>query len=93
MSDVLTRDPLLTTLSMVDGHHVEPQQPADERHQPLAYLYSEWDGTLAAPQPGDYDEKSQTWSFPDGMPTAGIATYTNTSCYMGSDRCRDDTCA
>lgn len=93
MSDVLTRDPLLTSLSMVDGHHVEPAAPADPRTQPLAYLYSEWDGSVAAPQAGDFDADSQTWSWPDGMPQAGIATYTSTSCYQGSDRCRDDTCA
>jgi hypothetical protein len=42
---------------------------------------------------GHYDQDTQTWTFPPGTPTAGIATNTSTSCYMGSDTCRDDSCA
>lgn len=92
MSDTLTRDPLPTALSFVDGHRVEPKPPADPRTQPLAYLYSEWDGFPAEPMAGHYDAGTQTWVMPPDVITAGIATYTNTSCYAGTDRCRDDTC-
>jgi hypothetical protein len=93
MSDMLTREPLATSLSLIQGHRIEPQPPSDPRHQPLAYLYSEWDGFPAEPQVGRYDEDSQTWVLPPGVPTAGIGTYTNTSNFCGSDSCRDDTCA
>ena len=94
MTDTLTREPLHTALSFLEGVHVEPLEAADPSLQPLAYLYSAgWEGQTADRMPGHYDENTQTWIAPPGMPTAGIATYTNTSCYQGSDRCRDDTCA
>ena len=93
MSDTLTREPLHTSMSFLDGHFVEVPPAADPRLQPLAYQYSGWDGSVAMPMTGHYDEGTQTWVFPDNTPMAGIATYTNTSCYQGSDRCRDDTCA
>jgi hypothetical protein len=80
-------------MSFLDGHVVEVPPAVHPRRQPLAYQYSGWDGSVAAPQVGHYDEKTQTWVFPIDTPTMGVATYTNTSCYQGSDRCRDDTCA
>jgi hypothetical protein len=80
-------------MSFLDGHVVEVPPAVDPRRQPLAYQYSGWDGSVARPQAGHYDEKTQTWVFPIDTPTMGVATYTNTSCYQGSDRCRDDTCA
>ncbi|GLZ16303.1 hypothetical protein Acsp04_65380 [Actinomadura sp. NBRC 104425] len=93
MSHTLTREPLQTALSFIEGHRIEPQPPADPRTQPLAYLYSHWDGYPAKPEEGHYDEQTQTWVFPPGSITAGVATNTNTSCYQGSDKCRDDTCS
>jgi hypothetical protein len=93
MSDTLTREPLNTSLSFLAGHHVVLGPPADPRDQPLAYLYAEWDGQVSEPMGGHYDQDTQTWTFPPGTPTAGIATNTSTSCYQGSDTCRDDTCA
>ncbi|SEG59445.1 hypothetical protein SAMN04489712_10769 [Thermomonospora echinospora] len=93
MYDTLTRDPLHVSLSMIQGHNVELPPAPDPRHQPLAYLYSlEWDGQLADPQPGHYDKDSQTWMLPPGVPSAGVNTNTSTSCYAGSDTCRDDVC-
>ncbi len=93
MSDTLTREPLHTSLSFTEGHVVQFPPVVDPRHQPLAYQYSGWDGSVAGPMTGEYDEETQTWVFPPDTPSMGIATYTSTSCYMGSDRCRDDTCA
>jgi hypothetical protein len=93
MADTLTRDPLHTSLSFITGHVVELQPPGDQRHQPLAYLYAEWDGQLTEPMGGHFDQDTQTWVFPPGTPTAGIATQTRTTCYAGSDTCRDDVCA
>ena len=93
MSDTLTREPLHTAMSFLDGHVVEVPPAVDPRRQPLAYQYSGWDGSVATPQVGHYDEKTQTWVFPIDTPTMGVATNTNTSCYAGTDRCRDDTCA
>ena len=94
MSDTLTREPLHTALSFLQGVHVEPREPADPRLQPLAYLYSTgWKARRPTGCPATTTRRPQTWIAPPGMPTAGIATYTNTSCYQGSDRCRDDTCA
>ncbi|WP_433334465.1 hypothetical protein [Spirillospora sp. CA-294931] len=93
MSDTLTREPLLLSLSFVDGHPIDPdfRPPADQGAQPLGYLYSTWDGTAVQPAWGHFDEETQTWINPPGLPTAGITTYTRTNCYS-TDRCYDDTC-
>ena len=92
MSDTLTREPLHTAMSFLDGHFVEVPPEVDPSLQPLAYQYSGWDGSVARPMIGKYDEETQTWVFPHGTPMAGVATYTNTSCSGDTDRCRDDTC-
>jgi hypothetical protein len=94
MSNVLTRPALPTTRSFLSGHSVELPPARDPRHQPLAYQYSvPWDGSFAAPQGGSFDEESQTWVFPADVPQAGVNTNTRTTCYGGSDTCRDDFCA
>ncbi len=92
MSDTLTREPLHTAMSFLEGHFVEVPPATDPRRQPLAYQYSVWNGSVAEPMPGSYDAETQTWVFPPNTPMAGINTYTNTSCYAGTDRCRDDVC-
>jgi hypothetical protein len=92
MSGTLTREPLLTSLSFIDGHYPEPVAPADGRDRPLADLYAHWDGVAACPQFGHFDTETQTWISPPGLPTAGITTYTRTNCYS-TDRCFDDSCA
>jgi hypothetical protein len=91
VSDTLTREPLHVAMSFLEGHFVESRPVVDPRHQPLAYQYAAWDGSVAEPQIGRYDEKTQTWAFPPDTPMAGIATYTSTNC-LSADRCRDDTC-
>jgi hypothetical protein len=93
MSDTLTRDPLLMSLSFVDGHTVDPdyRPPSDASGQPLGYLYSSWDGSVLEPAWGEFDEESQTWVLAPGMPTAGVTTWTKTSCGC-QDRCGDETC-
>ncbi|MEU5878620.1 hypothetical protein [Spirillospora sp. NPDC047279] len=93
MADTLTREPLLTSLSFIDGHYPDLEAArADDRDRPLAYAYSQWDGIPASPQFGHFDEDTQTWVSPPGLPTAGITTYTRTNCYS-TDRCVDDVCA
>ncbi|MFI0445477.1 hypothetical protein [Actinomadura sp. 6N118] len=94
MSDTLTRDPLLMARSFTDGHVLDPdfRPPADQSNQPLAYLYSKWDGVPAAADFGYFDDDTQTWVSPPGMPTAGTVTYTRTYCY-NTDSCYDDSCA
>jgi hypothetical protein len=95
MSDTLTRDPLMMSISFVDGHTIDPdyRPPTDGSSQPLGYLYSEWDGVTLEPAWGEFDEETQTWSDPPGMlPTAGITTYTTTNC-RSTDRCIDDNCS
>lgn len=92
MSATLTRDPLLTSISFIAGHDPVIVPPANERHQPLAYLYSEFEGAATVPTFGDFDEESQTWIMPPGFPTAGISTYTRTSTCSGTDNCWDDNC-
>lgn len=93
MSSTLTRDPLLVAFSYRDGHVIEPDfaPTTDGAAQPLGYLYSQWDGTVATPMWGEFDPTTQTWNSPDDVLTMGVATYTTTYCYS-TDRCFDGSC-
>lgn len=92
MSTTLVREPLPTSFSLTAGPTVTEFTPADERHQPFAYVYSQWDVKPADPDLGRYDEDTQTWSFPPDTPIAGIVTRTTTHCY-NTDTCTDEICS
>lgn len=93
MSDTLTRDPLMMSFSFIDGHTIDPDfRPSDDSSRPLGYLYSAWNGVIAEPILGEFDEESQTWVDAPGVLTAGVTTYSGTNCRV-PDRCADDNCA
>lgn len=88
----LTLEPLRTAKSMTSGHEVVETALTDERHQPFAYLYSDWDVEPIDAEPGHYDAGTQTWVLPPDVPMAGVITRTTTRC-RSLDTCTDDVCS
>lgn len=92
---VLTKNPLRTSRSMIDGHIVPDDVEITKQGMPLGYLYSTWnldvepDTTIEA---GHYDEDLQVWITPDGAPTMGVYTKTRTSGSGCGDCVTDDAC-
>lgn len=75
--------PLRLSLSMTSGHDGASAHVADDTARPIGYLYStgaECDHSRDVPDMGYYDPESQTWVDKHGFITAGVATYTRTSC-------------
>ena len=76
--------PLRMSLSMTSGHDPSAApSAADNPARPLGYLYAtgaECDHSKDVPDMGYYDPESQTWVDRHGFITAGVATYTRTSC-------------
>ncbi|HZG89316.1 MAG TPA: hypothetical protein VEZ42_03795 [Pseudonocardia sp.] len=92
---VLTRNPLRTSRSMLNGHVVPDGTTPTEDGMPLAYLYSEFrvEGELPFIDLGHYDADQQVWVVPDGVPTMGVATKTRTSNGTQCGDCTsDDAC-
>jgi hypothetical protein len=75
--------PLRLSLSMTSGHDGAATPAVDDTTRPFGYLYSTGatcDHSTDVPDMGYYDPESQTWVDRHGFITAGVATYTRTSC-------------
>jgi len=92
---LMTRPPLRMSTSMTDGHDEVDETTRVLDGLPLGYLYAEWrsmDVPDEATNEGHYDPDAQTWVFPAGVPTAGVATWTRTSGSKCGDCVQDDAC-
>jgi hypothetical protein len=81
---------------MVAGHDTAAGARLHDGPQPLAYLYAEWNPDMSDEpvDQGHYDPDSQTWVYPEGAITAGVATRTSTHDDHRAmwDRVTDDVC-
>lgn len=91
---VLTRNPLRTSRSMLDGHAIPDDVAITENGMPLGYLYAKWQVEEGAEteEVGHYDEQLQIWITPDGVPKMGVYTKTRTSGANCGDCVTDDAC-
>lgn len=95
MTATLVKNPLRTSLSMLQGHDFSEPLPTSHPDQPLGYLYADW--TPGAPDEagedlGFYDPDEQVWVTPGGAITMGVYTKTRTSGSNCGDCVTDDAC-
>lgn len=91
---VLTRNPLRTSRSMTTGHVIPDDAVIVENGMPLGYLYSRFvvEGGTEVIESGHYDEDTQVWVLPEGVPTMGVRTKTSTGSGCSPDCVTDDSC-
>jgi hypothetical protein len=96
MTATLVKNPLRTSLSMLEGHDFSGPAPTGHSDQPLAYEFATWESGSPDEVPevdGYFDHDTQVWVTPDGTISMGIYTKTRTGGSGCGDCVTDDACA